>query len=69
MPISFENSTVFEWEGLPVNEDTNGEDFFNDMVVNELKDKIMEKNCSSYKNELIEKIGNAWKLLSSAENI
>src|SRR5205823_4189734 len=27
------SKTVFEWEGLPVNENTNVEDFFNDVVV------------------------------------
>src|SRR4051794_20868792 len=62
------SKTVFEWEGLPVNEDMNIDDFFNNVVVNELKTELWEKNCIAYfsytKTSEMEKIGlkcNAWE--------
>ncbi|RIA85974.1 hypothetical protein C1645_829978 [Glomus cerebriforme] len=37
---------LFEWEGLPVNEDMNIEEFFKDVVACELlKPELWEKNC------------------------
>ena len=40
--VLLRSKTVFEWEGLPVDEDMNIEDFFNDVVVNELKTELDE---------------------------
>ena len=53
-------------ERLPVNEDMNIEDFFNDVVVIELKIELWEKNYVAYftKTNEMEKIGlkcNAWE--------
>ncbi|RIA84831.1 hypothetical protein C1645_831717 [Glomus cerebriforme] len=47
--IVFLSKTVFEWEGLPVNEDMNIEEFFKDVVACELlKPELWEKNCVAY---------------------
>jgi len=66
--VLLRSKTVFEWEGLPVDEDMNIEDFFNNVVVNELKIELWEKNCIAYfsptKMGEMEKIGlkcNAWE--------
>ena len=66
--VLFRSKTVFEWEGLPVNEDMNIEDFFNDVVIDELKSELWEKECVAYFSSTkigeMEKIGlkcNAWE--------
>jgi len=46
--VLYRSKTVFEWEGLPVNKDMNIEDFFNDVVINELKTELWEKNYVAY---------------------
>ncbi|RIA78868.1 hypothetical protein C1645_882972, partial [Glomus cerebriforme] len=60
--VVFLSKTVFEWEGLPVNEDMNIEEFFKDVVACELlKPELWEKNCVAYfsytKTSETEKIG------------
>ena len=37
------SKTVFEWEGLPVNENMNIKEFFKDVVVYKLKPELWEK--------------------------
>ncbi|CAB4397955.1 unnamed protein product [Rhizophagus irregularis] len=66
--VLLHSKTVFEWDGLPVDENMNIEDFFNNVVVNELKIELWEKNCIAYfsltKMGKMKKIGlkcNAWK--------
>jgi len=46
--IVFNSKIVFEWEGLPVNEDMNIEEFFEDVVVYKLKPELREKKCVAY---------------------
>ncbi|CAB4428433.1 unnamed protein product [Rhizophagus irregularis] len=75
--VLLRSKTVFEWEGLPVDEDMNIKDFFNDVEVNELKIELWGKNCIAYfsptKTGEMEKIGlksmntiNAFELMKSA---
>jgi hypothetical protein len=51
--VLFHSKTVFEWEGLPVNEDMSIEDFFNDVVINELKSELWEKNCIKFSHNKV----------------
>lgn len=46
--VMLNSKTVFEWEGLPVTEDMNIEEFFKDVVVYKLKPELWEKNCVAY---------------------
>ena len=64
------SKTVFEWEGLPVNEDMNIKEFFKDVVVYKLKPELWEKNCVAYFSHTkigeMEKIGlecNTWETI------
>ena len=41
--VVFNSKTVFEWEGLPVNNDMNIEEFFKDVVIYKLKPELWEK--------------------------
>ncbi len=41
--VVLNSKMVFEWEGLPVNENMNIEEFFKDVVVYKLKQKLWEK--------------------------
>ena len=41
--VVLNSKTVFEQEGLPVNEDMNIEEFFKDVVVYKLKPELWEK--------------------------
>jgi len=38
--IMLNSKMVFEWEGLPVNEDMNIEEFFKDVIVYKLKQEL-----------------------------
>ena len=59
--VVFNSKTIFEWEGLPVNNDMNIEEFFKDVVIYKLKPELWEKNCVAYFSHMkfgeMEKIG------------
>ena len=68
--VVLNSKTVFEQEGLPVNEDMNIEEFFKDVVVYKLKPELWEKNCVAYFSHTkigeMEKIGlecNTWETI------
>lgn len=46
--VEFKSKTVFEWEGLPLREDMNIEEFFNNVVVYKLKPELWEKKYVAY---------------------
>ena len=49
--VEYHSKSIFGWEGLPIEEDMNVDEFYQEVVIHEIKRELWDGIFQSYKTE------------------